>query len=133
MQQKLSDSSGAGSVKPAGSGLRIVCSGYSTGRPVPHPVLDGATRFSVMVSGSTYPHRDVLKGFGMRWDAAQKLWKGTVDRTRLQQVEKMNDVRLCVIPRKESENRKESEADNAPAPPPPPRSLRRVSASSGKE
>jgi hypothetical protein len=76
----------------------------------------------VMVSGGTYPHRDSLKQLGLRWDPAEKAWRGTVDRSQLKQVEGLDDVRLCVIPRnapevpKEPEAAREVEAEVTPAP-----------------
>jgi hypothetical protein len=97
-QEAISET--AGIVNSINGGLRVVCSGYSAGQVVHH---SEATRFTIMVSGSTYPHKDVLKGFGLRWDPAEKVWRGTIDRSQLQQVESLEDVRLCVVPSKETE------------------------------
>jgi len=119
MQQNMIDSGNVGSsivgvsnIKPAINGLRVVCSGYSTGRAVEHR---GATRFTIMVSGSTYPHKDSLKQLGLRWDATQKIWMGTVDRSQLQQVESLKDVRLCVVLHKETEACEDAELHKGPA------------------
>jgi hypothetical protein len=69
-----------------------------------------------MVSGSTYPHRDSLKQLGLRWDPAEKAWRGAVDRSQLKQVEGLDNVRLCVIPRNAPEVAREVEAEVTPAP-----------------
>ena len=96
--------------------LRIVCSGYSSGQAMQNSMMTSATRFTIMASGSTYPHRDVLKQLGLRWDHAEKAWRGTVDRDQLKQVERLDNVRLLVIPRNRAEVPKEPESDVTPAP-----------------
>jgi len=57
-------------------------------------VIDDQLAWAVRVSGDTYPHKDWLKGLGLRWDPYHKAWEGKATQAILDTLAQSG---LCIV------------------------------------